>query len=424
MGRILLGSIFSVVLSVLFLSLFSGKANAIPAFARKYKTSCVLCHAPFPRLTAMGEAFRLNGYKLPQADEIYVKEQPVSMGAEAYKKVFPEAIWPSTIPGMPPLSIRAVGDVNYHPYGPQTNRSDFNFPAEVSLLGAGAFGEDFAFFAQLSFEKEEDDSTTTTALAWLMWQDLVSGLVGQHHLNLKAGNVGRQTIALPNTRNENSFTIQDYLYVTELDFDNEPGFQADGYGRHWRYGVGIVETDRDNSDKDYYASFALKFGGLGYDGSGGMSEAGGIGTTPSGYWRDDSIHFGVFAYRSHIGVNADLYDRIGGDARINYKNLSLAGGYIHGSNDQTEENKDIWFGEAEYFVFPWMVPYLGYENLSVKNVDNRDLARFIVGSTMLLRANIRVVVEGMFYTKNEPTEAAGGEIKDDDQIAFQLDFAF
>lgn len=30
------------------------------------------------------------------------------MGAEAYKKVFPEVIWPSKIPGLPPLAIRAV----------------------------------------------------------------------------------------------------------------------------------------------------------------------------------------------------------------------------------------------------------------------------------------------------------------------------
>jgi len=147
MRRTLLGSIFLVVLSTLFLAFFSGKANAIPAFARKYKTSCALCHAPFPRLTAMGESFRLNGYKLSEADEIYVKEQPVSMGAEAYKKVFPEAIWPSTIPGMPPLSIRIIGDVNYHPFGSQTDRSDFNFPGEFTVLGAGAFDENFAFFA-------------------------------------------------------------------------------------------------------------------------------------------------------------------------------------------------------------------------------------------------------------------------------------
>ncbi|MFZ0484427.1 MAG: hypothetical protein WAL93_13650 [Desulfobacterales bacterium] len=424
MRRILLGSIFLVVLSILFLTFFPGNANAIPAFARKYKTSCVLCHAPFPRLTAMGESFRMNGYKLPEADEIYVKEQPVSMGAEAYKNVFPQAIWPSTIPGMPPLSIRAIGDVNYHPYGTQTNRSDFNFPSEVSLLGAGAFGEDFAFYAQLEFEKEEDDSTTTTPLAWLMWENLFSKIVGEHHFNIKAGNVGRQTIALPNTRNENSFTIEDYLYVTELGLDNEPGFQANGFGRHWRYGVGVVEADRDNSEKDTYASFALKFGGLGYDGSGGKSEAGGVGTTPSGYWRDDSVLFGFFAYRGYLGVNADTFDRIGGDVRLNYKNISLAGGYINGNNDQTDEEKDIWFAETEYFVYPWMVPYLRYENLSVKNVDNKDQARFIVGSTMLLRANIRVNLEGRIYTTKEVAEAAGGEKKDDDQMAFRLDWAF
>jgi hypothetical protein len=423
MRRMLLGGILLFVLSGFFLVFLSTDANAIPAFARKYKTSCVLCHAPFPRLTAMGNAFRLNGYKIPEGDEIYVKEEPVSMGAEAYKKVFPEAIWPSTIPGMPPLSVRAVGDVKYHPYGQQTNRSEFDFPAEVSLLGAGSFGPDFAFFAQLEFEVE-DDSTTTTPLAWLMWQNLFSGLIGENHLNIKAGNVGRQTIALPNTRNENSFTMEDYLYVTELDLDNEPGFQVNGFGRHWRYAVGLVETDSSNSEKDYYGSFDLKFGGLGYDGSGGKYEAGGMGTTPSGYWRDDSVQLGFFAYRTHVGDNADTYDRIGGDARINYINLSVAGGYITGDDDETNEDKDIWFGEAEYFVFPWMIPYLRYEHLSTSHVDDGDKARFVVGTAMLLRANIRVNVEGEFYTKNEPVEAEGAQAKDADTISFRLDWAF
>ena len=176
MRRILLGSIFLVVLSFLFLTFFSGKANAIPAFARKYKTSCVLCHAPFPRLTAMGESFRMNGYKLPEADEIYVKEQPVSMGAEAYKNVFPEAIWPSTIPGMPPLSIRAIGDVNYHPYGTQTNRSDFNFPTELVLLGAGSFDKNFAFFDNLGFETEDDDDYDKSSSMADVAESLLRGL--------------------------------------------------------------------------------------------------------------------------------------------------------------------------------------------------------------------------------------------------------
>jgi hypothetical protein len=38
-------------------------AWAIPAFARKYRVSCMQCHAPVPRLNAFGEAFAANGFE-------------------------------------------------------------------------------------------------------------------------------------------------------------------------------------------------------------------------------------------------------------------------------------------------------------------------------------------------------------------------
>ena len=41
------------------------ESYAIPAFARKYKTSCATCHNGFPKLNAFGEAFRRNGYQFP-----------------------------------------------------------------------------------------------------------------------------------------------------------------------------------------------------------------------------------------------------------------------------------------------------------------------------------------------------------------------
>ena len=37
--------------------------HRIPAFARKYRVSCVTCHAPVPRLNAVGEAFAANGFQ-------------------------------------------------------------------------------------------------------------------------------------------------------------------------------------------------------------------------------------------------------------------------------------------------------------------------------------------------------------------------
>jgi hypothetical protein len=41
------------------------RADAIPAFARKYNASCNLCHNPAPRLNAFGEAFAGNGMMFP-----------------------------------------------------------------------------------------------------------------------------------------------------------------------------------------------------------------------------------------------------------------------------------------------------------------------------------------------------------------------
>ncbi len=49
----------------LLLLLVPGRASAIPAFARKYQTSCQTCHIVFPKLNAFGEAFRLRGYHMP-----------------------------------------------------------------------------------------------------------------------------------------------------------------------------------------------------------------------------------------------------------------------------------------------------------------------------------------------------------------------
>ncbi|MBI4767809.1 MAG: hypothetical protein HY787_24970 [Deltaproteobacteria bacterium] len=417
------GGIVILILVVFFVSLFPEDASAIPAFSRKYNTTCMTCHTLFPKLSALGEAFRLNGYKIPDGDELYVKDQPVSMGVEPYKKVFPQSIWPSDIPGMPPFSLRASGGVNVATGGPKSNHTDFNFPGEMDLLAAGAFGKDFSFFTHLGFDTEEGN-TTTSVQAWLMWQDLFTGILGKNHLNIKAGNLGRHTIALPNSRNENNYTIEGYLYQDELKLATQPGFQVNGFGSRWRYYAGIVQTNSDSSAKDYFGALAFKIGGMGFDGSGAKSEEGGLTTSPSGYWRDDSILFGLFGYRAFTGANADKADRFGGDLRVNFKDLSLGGGYIREKADVTDTTKNIWFVEGNYFVFPWLIPYTRYEVLTVDNTGDQDKSRVLLGTSFVLRANIKLNVEYRYYTNNKPREAAGGGTHDDDRLAFLLDFTF
>src|SRR5579872_4013921 len=94
--------IFLLSVAVLLFSA-AKQAYSLPAFARKYKTSCATCHVGFPKLNAFGEAFRRNGYQFPgHSDAEFVKEEPVSLGSEGNKAAFPESIWPGTIPATSP----------------------------------------------------------------------------------------------------------------------------------------------------------------------------------------------------------------------------------------------------------------------------------------------------------------------------------
>jgi hypothetical protein len=454
MKRIFLASI---VLAVFFVSLFPEDAAAIPAFARKYKTACMTCHTVWPKLSAVGEAFRLLGYRLPENDELYVKDQPVSLGAEPYKKMFPQSIWPSDIPGNLPLSVRATGSVNVNTgdANGSSSNTQWNFPGEIVLLGAGTFGKDFSFFMNLGFAFDSG-TTTTEGQAWLMWSDLFSEILGKNHLNIKAGNVGRQSIALPNSRDENSFTVNGYQYQDVLKLQAQPGIQVNGFGSRWRYYAGLVQANTDSSSLDYYGGLSFKIGGLGFDGTGLKSEEGGLNTSPSGFWRDDSILFGLFGYQGFTGADANRATRFGADARANYKDLSLGGGYIRQNADEatapatettataeakrfnnlgirrislldepttTSTTKNLWFVEGQYFVFPWMIPYARYESLTVDTPD-QDQARIIGGLAFLLRANIKLSVEYRYYTTNQPREAASQGTHADDLLSFQLDWSF
>lgn len=61
--------ITAVVLSLLLSAGVAAPAEAIPAFARKYRVSCAMCHAPVPRLNAFGERFAENGFEFSPGEE-------------------------------------------------------------------------------------------------------------------------------------------------------------------------------------------------------------------------------------------------------------------------------------------------------------------------------------------------------------------
>src|SRR6266571_1873085 len=122
MKRQNLGLLFATSLIGLLLWILGStpKASAIPAFSRKYQTSCTTCHNNFPELNDFGEAFKKNGFKFPKDDQTFVKEPPVLLGAPAQRETFPKAIYPGEIPGTIPIAFRFSGFSTYASKQPPT----------------------------------------------------------------------------------------------------------------------------------------------------------------------------------------------------------------------------------------------------------------------------------------------------------------
>ena len=139
--------------------ILADQAQAIPVFARKYATSCITCHTIYPKLNDVGEAFRRNGYQFPAEEDVLVKEEPIKLGTDAYKEMFPNSIWPSTLPSIPPVSIFTLSQniVNLQPHG-QLKTWDFVFPSDIELIGAGAFGKNISGLYNLGFSPSDGAS--------------------------------------------------------------------------------------------------------------------------------------------------------------------------------------------------------------------------------------------------------------------------
>ena len=67
--RSIYAGVLAVVTAAVMLVASAAPAAAIPAFARKYRTTCATCHAPVPRLNAFGERFANNGFEFVPGEE-------------------------------------------------------------------------------------------------------------------------------------------------------------------------------------------------------------------------------------------------------------------------------------------------------------------------------------------------------------------
>lgn len=401
------------------LAIFASDTSAIPAFARKYETSCVTCHTGYPKLNAFGEAYRLNGFQYPEDDEEQTKEEPVSLGSESYKRVFPNAVWPSHIPGKPPLAIRVASGFNYNKN--DEIKTSFVAPS-LNLMAAGTMGENIGFYAGAHLFDEGEVGSIDRA--FIQISNLFAQKLGDHALNVRIGQFIPNVVPFANHR---GIALTPYAFNTYAATSDgfevghahggesfgietfQLGVELSGIVKHrFRWGIGLVNGSgpgaETNSAKDGYFRAAYKYGGMGFDGFGGASDESGRN------WVDNSVTLGGFAYvgsGSNDGAvgPVDLKrDRFGIDVNVWLANTNLFGGWIRGKDEVMEgtalvdKKYDLGFVEANQVVYPWLIGLARYERAEPE--DAEAISQVVGGFTALYRANIKLVVETVFDPDN------------------------
>jgi len=434
-----------IVAAGIFVALWACNAEAIPAFSRKYQTGCSTCHALYPKLNYFGKAFRNNGYRFPRGEDgTATKIPPVLMGADAYRDLFPKALWPSDIPGGFPASIRGISRVRYYE---DARTTTFEFPHEFELLTGGTLGDSFSFFGELEIENENNENELGMDLS--LQYDPRPGLhvrFGQvvphpisDHLRLTAAHYSAYdtrttpssvTLTAPNP-NGSTATLS-MRGSTEQDRwrfrSGQAGIEVwgarngpnDRGGLTWALGLvngqGVIDA---NDHKDVFGRVAYKFGGYGELGGGELPQ-------DLEFWRDDSIKVGFFTY---TGKSLNVYDAattvvtglpgtglttvsadslieneftvVGGEFDWWYKDMNVFGLYMRQNDDDprgTGEtiDTDAWFVEGNYTVYPWLVGIVRYGQTSQDFQIRKDPVTqkfFIPGVAFLVRANIKFTLE-------------------------------
>ena len=418
---------------------FSAKdASAVPAFARKYQTACSTCHLAFPVRNGFGEAFRNNGYRFPGGqDEDMVKETPIELGKDAYKNVFPNAIWPSDLPAMPSLGFLARVSASTAK-STEGKYTDSNYEEEIDIFFAGTVTPQISYIGDMAIgPNKEPAKLGRLSLLWTFKPgvtmafgtvgfperfDIISTTAGGDSNGFAAQmpnpNKGVELRLTGDTGSGSGYSlIAGFGRNSQTDGASIPPVnESDDLGN-----TSVIHTyDQNNSTTGgnfgdtKYARASFKLGGNGL-----LSGAGGtFGNNYIGL--DNSIVFGVNYLSSSSGTNVDGADYVvglsntvyGGDVTISYGNIRLLGQYtrfneitvnetiqevVNGiitTSTSTSNNygkRNTYSLEADYWLYPWLFGVVRYEHL--KDSFNGSYAKVIPGVGALLRPNFKVGVE-------------------------------
>lgn len=441
----------------------AAEAGRIPVFARRYRTSCTTCHTAPPKLNVLGEAFRLNGYRFPKNQQLLRAEPSIPLGDEAWKDLWPRAIWPGELPGTPGLSLRVQSDLEVRNSPAASYSWTMRFPADVYLLGAASLGGNMATFVEAEWEPDEG---VRVLQAKLTAQDILRflpsrtlnvwvGLQGLYPLSFADRQIDRAGISLFRWQRFSVGSVRlarddgSELARSTSEFrlvQSQPAVELNGiFAGRLSYGIGLAqgsgasETDRNNH-KDVYYRLRYKVGGLRLDGL--FDDSARTPHARAGQLYDRSLSLEHFAYWGSEPLQQGARNRIravGASARALAGPVDVGVGMTRGDfgapwGDVRGDGAHYSsvFAKAEYVLLPWVIASLKGERFAF--LPNVSLLRdgyvrgapreeiLTPGVITLLRPNVRLVAEGQLYVSDRLSREAGRERPH--ALWLRMDFAF
>jgi len=371
----------------------SAAANEIPAFARRYRVSCSLCHTAVPKLGPFGEAFAANGFRMaaeePPRDTIATGDDLLTL----YRDL--------------PLAIRLDAYANAYTNGEV--KTDFQTPVNLKILSGGPISKKISYyFYFFLFERGEIGGVED---AFIYVNDVANAPIDLA--------VGQFQVSDPIFKRELRLEYQDYAV--------------------YRARIGDVQTDL-TYDRGVTAAVDL----AGFTLTGSLLN--GNGKDPA----DESLHFdndylknvfghltrditpflrlGVLGYygpQRATNVGGDVVQNdtwmVGGDGTLTLGPVEINGQYIHREDNaptftwgEAKAVTDGGFGEVIFHPAGSRWYLLGLYNLIDTNRPLLDvrlggpsgLTRYqaaTAGAGYLLRRNFRLMAEGTWDIELEET---------------------
>lgn len=307
-------TVATAALVVIFLILSSSqRANALPAFARKYGLRCSACHESWPMLNYFGQKFKDNGYQLMNDKDAPIWQNP--------------GYWPVTFRITPIWHRVSTGKVAVDTYAggaltgtgiQRVTSSGFDLSG-LDFHTGGTLEKNFSFYVLPS-------SDNTGAFHFESVFARLDNLFGSTWLNLKLGKFELDNLLSEKrilTLTGNGGIYQLYHFIPQGDGnvfgqmgDNQLGVELMGhsYDDRTRYSVALLSSTDGNVGLGYgnaYTGFftvsqAFDTGKLGVDRIGAYAM---VGEAPTYYLTQSTI--GISTPLGGSGISNKSFHREG-----------------------------------------------------------------------------------------------------------------